>query len=788
MNFRPGSGADSLFHSLSPFSGAHVTYESVRNVDLRALNSAVSSLDTLVGKLATMDEDARNMDRMAWASEWRGENAGASKPVVEQTANKFIAAHEQAQALHSILQSLLGDLHECQEALGRYEQNAAHWGAHLSTDGTIRTAEPPYTTLAQARVMGLMPFGEAVPPETLESMNVLEHEIVRVIERAAESDRVAARELSTLMSRSGGQFSTPRSPTMRDAADAQALEDARTVVELGSKETRTAADWRRMGDHFAQHADDPLFAQYVVDSLGMEAYLALGQELDYAATELAAAHVDIESIRTGMGNTFVTAMKPPGTMETHPPGSPAYDEWLHKPEGQAYQRRLEALHAIGTDIPYQPGPTPFLPDQRLGYDIALDLLEAADLPVDDQFFYQLTSDLIDVEQNNPGIWDRQRYTDGTLRDVRNDAVDRLLGIGAQNNPEAVASFFDPDGNGTGENHIDNRHLDYFIGDGENTRNPPREFLEHSSGYELAPGSPGLAAALEAAATGLAPGTQPGADYTGHSPANARVAEHVWNTFAADPSRIGDNSAFAYLAPALGNIGAEYMSDIYLATNAVDIGWGENRPEFDSVRTERLVRELAENAEANASMTAANQVHLQLAIDRIIVAPDGDVASMRTAIGDVSRPSGFVSGIMAQARAEEIYQSQVASDNAHNAVVDTLNTWTDRALNVLIYDTVGKEFPGLASLTDAVKSDVTELTFGVFREDNSEEAGEQATHEINTSRDAHVTAARDAVEAAIDRHGKSITESDHTSLMNGAGGGVDSGFRQAVSDPTSHAKE
>ncbi|QKV69093.1 hypothetical protein HUT13_10065 [Streptomyces harbinensis] len=784
MNFRPGSGADSLFHSLSPFSGAHVTFESVRNVDLRALNSAVSSLDTLVGKLATMDEDARNMDRMAWASEWRGENAGASKPVVEQTANKFIAAHEQAQALHSILQSLLGDLHECQEALGRYEQNAAHWGAHLSTDGTIRTAEPPYTTLAQARVMGLMPFGEAVPPETLESMNVLEHEIVRVIERAAESDRVAARELSTLMSRSGGQFSTPRSPTMRDAADAQALEDARTVVELGSKETRTAADWRRMGDHFAQHADDPLFAQYVVDSLGMEAYLALGQELDYAATELAAAHVDIESIRTGMGNTFVTAMKPPGTMETHPPGSPAYDEWLHKPEGQAYQRRLEALHAIGTDIPYQPGPTPFLPDQRLGYDIALDLLEAADLPVDDQFFYQLTSDLIDVEQNNPGIWDRQRYTDGTLRDVRNDAVDRLLGIGAQNNPEAVASFFDPDGNGTGENHIDNRHLDYFIGDGENTRNPPREFLEHSSGYELAPGSPGLAAALEAAATGLAPGTQPGADYTGHSPANARVAEHVWNTFAADPSRIGDNSAFAYLAPTLGNIGAEYMSDVYKGITGADTEFGISpRPDFSPVHTERLVSELAKNAESNASMTSANQVYLQVGIDKIISTGDGDVSEMRLDVGELSRSSGLLAGILTEARAKDAYDSQIASDESRNSVVDTVNTWTDRALNVAIYEVLGSDFAGLASLTDAVKGDITSWTFGLLKVDNSDTAESAAMDEIEVSLQRHKEIAEHAVDSAIDRSGFDILEEDGQKITNSAKSELDTGYRLGYVDPS-----
>lgn len=770
-----GAGAGSLFSTINPFPlGANVTYESVRNADLNTLGNAVSSLDELVSKLATLDDDARNMERMAWASEWRGENAGVTKPVVERTANKFIAAHEQAQSLHSILQSFWTDLYECQEALERYEQNAEHWGAHLSPDGTIRSAEPPHITLTQARTVDLMPFGESVPPETLESMNVLAHEIAGVIEAAAESDRVAARELSTLMSRSEGQFSAPRSPTMRDAADAQALEDARAVVDIGSKEDKTTADWRRMGEHFGLHADDPLFAQYVIDSLGMDAYLALGQELDYAATELASANVDIESIRTGMGNTFVTAMQPPGTMETHPPGSPAYNAWIQDTaEGRAYQRRLDALNAIGTDVPYHP--VSFSPDRRIGYDIALDLLEAADLPVDDQFFYQLTSDLIDLELEHPGAWDQERYSDGTPRDVRNDAVDRLLGIGARNNPEAVTAFFDPDGNGSGQDHVGNNHLDYFIGEGEGNRKPPRVFFEYSSTFDFSPGSPGLAAALETAATGLTPGGQPGPDYTGHSPANARIAEQVWNTFAADPSRVGADNTFEYLAPTLGHIGADYMPDIYLAANGIDTGTAEHRPEFSPLRSERLLREIALNAEANASLTAANQANLQLTIDQVISTQEGGIPGMRSSIEDVSRPSGFISGIMAEARASEIYQSQMESDASHNAVVDTINTWTDRALNVAIYQGL-KDYPGLASISDAVKGDVTEIIFDLFREDNSEDAESEAMDELEESLNAHSNIARDAVASAILNNDLDLTETEANSLKNGAAERVDTGYR------------
>lgn len=142
-----------------------------------------------------------------------------------------------------------------------------------------------------------------------------------------------------------------------------------------------------------------------------------------------------------------------------------------------------------------------------------------------------------------------------------------------------------------------------------------------------------------------------------------------------------------------------MSDIYLAVNGIDTGTAEYRPEFSPLRSERLLREIAMNTEANTSLTAANQANLQLTIDQVILAQEGGVPGMRSSIEDVSRPSGFISGVMAEARASEIYQSQMESDASHNAVVDTINTWTDRALNVAIYQVL-KDYPGLASISDA----------------------------------------------------------------------------------------
>lgn len=141
----------------------------------------------------------------------------------------------------------------------------------------------------------------------------------------------------------------------------------------------------------------------------------------------------------------------------------------------------------------------------------------------------------------------------------------------------------------------------------------------------------------------------------------------------------------------------------------------------------------------------------------------------------SRPSGFISGVMAEARASEIYQSQMESDASHNAVVDTINTWTDRALNVAIYQVL-KDYPGLASISDAVKGDATEVIFDFFREDNSEDAESEAIDELEESLTAHSNISRDAVKSAILNHDLNLTETEVNSLANGAAERVDTGYR------------
>ncbi|WP_030736688.1 hypothetical protein [Streptomyces sp. NRRL F-2890] len=773
-----GAGAGSLFSTINPFPlGANVTYESVRNADLSTLKSTVTSLGNLTAKLGELEQDAAAMNRMAQGSLWAGINATVSKAHVGRTAGKFTHAHTQAESLHTILNTLLADLQASQGTLLQLEQNSEADGIRISPDGTISSSEPPHLTFQQASINNLFLAEEQVPPETLQAMQDASGRINQAIEEAAESDRIAARALAEIMEESNGKFTATDLNSLEDARTSQSAQDAEAVVALADKEEKTAGDWRMMGDYFALHADDPEFATYVIDTIGMESYLALVQEMEHSTTELASANVDIDDIKAGMANTLNTAMSPSVDITTHPPGSETYQSWLRTEEGRAYERRLNALNEIGAERIYNPPSwVDAVQDARIGYDVFLDLMENAGAPLNNVFYHDVLSGMIAAEKTHPHLFNREPYPplDGEWN-PDNDVTDRMLGIGSRHNPDAVTYFFDPEVQDT--EGMDN--LDYFIGTGSGTRNDRAMMHEVSEFRMLSPDyhdQPGLAAALETASTGIPPGHIPGEDYPGQTATNTRIAEEVWNTFGNDPSRLVEGGRYSSMNAALGHIAADYLPDIYQSLHGTDIAPGRDpRAGFDSVVTEGLLRQLGKDSEAYSSITAANQAHMAVAVDKVVATEGISQEMRRTMLEDVSYPTGMVSGIMTDARASAMYQEQLAADASHNEIVNGLHTWTDRALNVAIYE-IFSEQSGFASLADAIKGDFTDQIFGIAEADNSATAEEYASHDYATSRSASMDNASAAVKSAVERYSLDLTDEEIAFLTNGATGATEEGYR------------
>lgn len=748
----PGAGADSLFSTVNPFpQGANVTYASVRNADLGPLDSTVTSLATLTAKLGEMEQDAAAMNGMAHGSLWTGLNATVSKAYIHRTAGKFTDAHTQAEALHSILRDLLTDLRGCQDGLIRLETNSEAEGFRISPEGVISSAQPPHLRLSQLNAgVGTGGIGEpdpeSVPPETQQAMWHAQTRINEIIEKAGESDTIAARALTDLLAEGNGRFVHTDLTGIDDARENQVQQDAEAVTFLAGKENKTAADWRMMGDYFALHADDPEFATYVVDTIGMENYLALAQELDHTEG------VDAAPIRSGMANTLNTAMSPSIDFTTHPPGSDAYTAWVRTEEGQAYERRLNALHTAGPERVYTPESwIDPVTDDRNGYDFFLDLMESADGPMHDVFYYDMLDGMVAAEKTNAGIWMGDRYPDtDTGWDPKNNGTDRLLALGARDNVEATTHFFDPD-------ETDN--LDYFIGDGEDSRtvifgsDMVRDFFNDRT-YE----APGLTAALEVAATGR-PG---GSASEGHSDANIRIAEKIWNTYGEDPTRSRGDHPAPDMRPTLGVIAADYIADI---THAVSDVTHSNQEANFSNKTSILLHEIGKNEEAYRLITAANLYDMNLAMDEAVQQHGDNEDRLLTAAGNIATRNGHVSGILTDAYATGRYQGRLDADAAANASVDQWEDVASYLLGGAVYGSISAS--GLASMTDTLVQEVNASIFDSFRVDNSISAAQQESREYSNARTHYVTAAENSLSMALDRAGIDASEYEDFSLVEGS---------------------
>jgi hypothetical protein len=587
-------------------------------------------------------------------------------------------------------------------------------------------------------------------------------------------------------------------------------DDANEFIRLSEQEELSEEDLRRMNQLLGEWDESNEFAAYLIDEMGMEEYLRLSQRFDQIDT-LANSGDDnsmFTSLDTRMGNILTCAFQIPGDMDTDIK-STEYQLWLTSdPDGQRYQQRLDALRAIGSETLNEPDLNDVMlggqPDPRLGYDVVFDLLDSADtqVPMSEPFFDQTMNHLIEMERANPDIWTSDRFPvdqfilneDGDRVPnpeygwgPENDATDRLLGLAANSNPDAVEAFFDP-------NLTNNLH--YFIGAPENAPygDGTTRYVTYGDFTRMGPtitspgGYPGLNAALEAAATGHAPGTSPQQGDLPPSDTNARIAEQAWNTFADEyetastpdevqHSRLVEDGIFESLRPAMGQIAAAYIPSVQGSIRGEPIEPpGHPYPTFTSGgnRTAMLLYELGKDRQTYQAVTAANNAYTYVTVDHAV---NGDWDSEMTEPDDrVQRAadiSGAVAGIMTDAQVNSDYADQLEEDEAHNASREEAKMWTD-----ISTATITGLIPhaGAAAAFGFGSSTLSNSIFSMFEADNSTAAFQQANRNYNESLTAH----RDgvAIAAAMEAVGSepsNFTADEIADIREGARNGAWDGF-------------
>ncbi|WP_129843049.1 DUF6571 family protein [Streptomyces sp. RFCAC02] len=693
------------------------SYAEIVERDFSDLTAAADDLESAAGKIAEVGENyAARVGALAGThAAWQGLSAEAADLRLSTTTAELGAAETEARALVALLRDGVSLLTEARRALLDVVAEAEEAGFAVNGTGAVLDA-----------------LDRTGIPELEDARAEWQLALNRAVARVGEADENLRLALVEVVDAPAGSvFNGSASSGLDEVLGGRAQE---LLGRLGEGEELSPAEWQELSWLLDHNADDPEFSRALLDGMGASGLIDLsalltGQSL---GGDLSEAHrARAEQLHGQLAAVLATATDVP----TLTPGSAEYAQWSRTEEGRFYTGFMTDLHEAGLTEYTVPGVTN---ETVRGYQLLVGQLQAAEGTYSERFLHDLTDDLLAAENpatgGDAGIWqtivaDLETGNSALSFDsawLARDPVDGALGLmGAQ--PEVAASYLDPqDGND---------RLDYLV----HERHFGQILVPTGAHTTPVPVHDGFADAVQAAVTGRAAseGLNPGQT---HSDANIRIAEHLWNHFAADPDLVTD-TRYTYMQPILGDIAAEYVGEVGTASRGIGPDMGE--VSFDSAGTGRLLWQIGHNPDAYATVSAANQAEMFLSVNEVIGSRLDDEQNLRDATASVVNRHAFTAGILTDATATAQYDDAM-SPTTRDALIDQAKELTTLAMSGLIFGGL-KDYPGEAAITSLQQQSITDAAFELFRIDNSIEATQDAQRNYAESRVAFL----DTVEAVID---------------------------------------
>ncbi|MEV7088258.1 hypothetical protein AB0O07_20615 [Streptomyces sp. NPDC093085] len=520
--------------------------------DFGLLTTAAGKWDDMAAEFKKVETRYKeSVQSITMGYQWQGASAMAAHTNFAATRYEYKAAQTQAKAIASLLRDAHEQFVELKKRVESARDDAIKAGMKVSEYGTVSY---DYAKLSDSERTAVRhdPDTRTIEQSWAKHIN----DRVKAVDDADKGVKLA---LAAVVIDSYGD---KNDETLGTGFNAHAKGDIELYEAENQKEIATrinngekvsAAEWAEFQRAFRDNADNKVFNQTFLNGLGPDGVIKLNDKLnDFTHDKDRKADRDqFKAVQRGLANSVAEATRVPGSVADAPPGSKKYRDWVASSDGKFYREWTEELDKSGTKN-FGSNTEPLY-----GYQLFVDMMDHADRKYDDQFLYALGDDLIAAEKDHPGIFTKWgRGHEG----VNTDAVDGLLKVMSKN-PDAATAFFDPDGNGTGENHVSNNHLKYLVGSGDDTREWPKNMVTGlgTKPFDDPASRQGLGAALEAATTGHPPlkEGQSGGEPGPHTAAQARVMQETINTL---DSKAGGESVHQNLQRNLGRALADYAQD------------------------------------------------------------------------------------------------------------------------------------------------------------------------------------------------------------------------------------
>ncbi|MEW2493265.1 hypothetical protein AB0942_06865 [Streptomyces nodosus] len=641
------------------------SYHEVMTTDLSALTSAADMWDAMATELHDEVEVVyrRDVHGISLAPTlWSGLSAQVANGRFDITLKEIQAAQKEAKAVASLLRDAHANFVDLKKRVEQARDEAIKAGMKVSDQGLCHF---DFSKVSQQEAFSI--HHDPDLPEIEHSWSARIDAALSALNDADEGVKIA---LNAVVKDSDPLNGMPGGFNAGAKGDVEAYEEE-AVKDIAQR----LADGKKVSDEeleelqraLRDNHDDKAFSRLLLHDLGPSTMIKLGNELNERVGDAdGTAKLQLAEVQKNLANTMATATAVPGSVKDAPPGSEKFKQWLASDDGTFYREWTEEMKKQGTKN-FGPNTNPLY-----GYQSYVSLMEHADKDFDDQFLYDLGDQVIKAEKDHPGIF--TMWGPGH-KGIETDAVDGVLDLMSRN-PDAATAFLDPQGNGTGGNHVGNDHLKYLLGSGDGSREWPKNTI---TGYGITdlddPTSKiGLGRALEAAATGHEPLSegQPGSAPGAHTAAQARVMQ---STIEILDKGAGGESVDGNLQKPLGHALADYVVDNHniLAENGTtkygspagkDDIWTDGDKAGITVGKDSLMRVMRGASSDNQTYALLQDTQRLYALDQLGQAPESG-GSSNDSWKNPARDLGAVTGAMNSIGSDVIFDERDGKISAAN---------------------------------------------------------------------------------------------------------------------------
>ncbi|MCZ7432394.1 DUF6571 family protein [Streptomyces sp. WMMC1477] len=634
-----------------------VDYEKIISTDLSSLHDAATAWKNMGKRFGELHDNYRDhVHDAVWADTtraWSGQGANVFLNQATITQGEYAAARDEAKAVGGTLQDAYEILKPLRQAVIDTAEDAQQSWLNVSPDGRCT-----------------IDF-DKVPPEHQEEYS--KDDRLRTaredlwngkIAKAVEAVQTADANIKKALMSEGGDLSAFNggfnSSLKGDIGETRAGRAGELYDKIQDGEKLSDKERAELNRIMVANENDPEFSRTLLTSLGgPEGTIRVHNELaDRAYHDDTGNKKRHLALDTHLANVLRTATTVDG--KDTAADKRFYEQWRS-------DLREAGVKKYDTDM------MRWQEDDVLGYQSLVTLMDRGS-GYDQQFLHDLADDIRAAEDKSkggePDIWDMSRrfageqQKDGTFDDsgsgwFKNDPLDGVLGIMSRD-PEAATAYFDP----ASEDGRD--RLDYLENkrdwDIVETSKPGGKYSHVGPDVPDEDARTGFGAALEAAMTGNAPGTEGAEDFARHSPAEIRVLEHVVTEYAeaakVDKGAIPENmrqnfaNALAFypqdVNDILGRLGS-FPSDM----NGVDV---------DRQEMQQFIRGVAEDG---AAFRTVHDSQMEVIVGNVSALDAQDLRTGNADVIAVAEKGGRTMGALDYIRADVLGSDRDAQISVNN---------------------------------------------------------------------------------------------------------------------------